>query len=118
MPQLILQGRVYIAKTPLFEITMKNGELKYAFNDKEKDKIVEEFGVEILKIQRNKGLGETDAETLSKTTMNPNTRVIERVVVEDVEKMGKYFMKWMGDNVDMRKQHIEKYLHEFSKDLD
>ena len=116
MPELLKQGKIYLAKTPLYEITTKDDRLIYAFSDKEKDVIVKEN--KIAKIQRNKGLGEMSAEVMAETTMNPETRVIEKIVINNEEDMKYYFEKWMGNDVSLRKEHIENHLHEYMSDLD
>ena len=116
MPELLKQGKIYLAKTPLYEITTKDDRLIYAFSDKEKDVIVKEN--KIAKIQRNKGLGEMSAEVMAETTMNPETRVIEKIVINNEKDMKYYFEKWMGDDVSLRKEHIENHLHEYMSDLD
>lgn len=116
MPELLKQGKVYLAKTPLYEITTKDDRLIYAFSDKEKDVIVKEN--KVAKIQRNKGLGEMSAEVMAETTMNPETRVIEKIIINNEEDMKYYFEKWMGNDVSLRKEHIENHLHEYMSDLD
>lgn len=116
MPELLKQGKIYLAKTPLYEITTKDDRLIYAFSDKEKDVIVKEN--KIAKIQRNKGLGEMSAEAMAETTMNPETRVIEKIVIHNEKDMKYYFEKWMGNDVSLRKEHIENHLHEYMSDLD
>lgn len=118
VPYLIENGYVYLAKTPLYEITYEDGTLHYAFTDKEKEALLVGHNPSKCKIQRNKGLGELEAETMARTTMNPETRVIERVVVEDVERMAKQFEKWFGTEVTERKQYIEENLHKYVRDLD
>lgn len=116
MPELLKQGKIYLAKTPLYEITTKDDRLIYAFSDKEKDVIVKEN--KIAKIQRNKGLGEMSAEVMAETTMNPETRIIEKIIINNEEDMKYYFEKWMGNDVSLRKEHIENHLHEYMSDLD
>lgn len=116
MPELLRQGKVYLAKTPLYEITTKQGELIYAFSDKERDDIVK--ANDIAKIQRNKGLGEMTAEVMAETTMNPKTRVIEKIVINDEKDMAYYFEKWMGTDVSLRREHIEENLYKYMSDLD
>lgn len=118
VPSLIENGHVYIAKTPLYEITYEDGTLHYAFTDKEKEELLVGHNPNKCKIQRNKGLGELEAETMARTTMNPETRVIERVVVEDAERMVAQFEKWFGTDVTDRKEYIEKNLHKYVRDLD
>lgn len=116
MPELLKQGKIYLAKTPLYEITTKEDKLIYAFSEKEKDIIIKEN--EVYKIQRNKGLGEMSAEVMAETTMNPATRVIEKIVINNEDDMKYYFEKWMGNDVSLRKEHIENHLHEYTFDLD
>lgn len=116
MPELLRQGKVYLAKTPLYEITTKQGKLLYAFTDKDKDDICENN--QVLKIQRNKGLGEVDASVMAETTMNPNTRVIEKIIINNEDDMDYYFNKWMGNDVSIRKNHIEENLYQFANNLD
>lgn len=118
VPYLIENGYVYMAKTPLYEITYEDGSLHYAFTDKEKEQLLSGHNPSKCKIQRNKGLGELQAETMARTTMNPETRVIERVVVEDVEKMAQTFEKWFATDVNDRKQYIIENLHKYARDLD
>ena len=117
-PTLIKDGHIYIARTPLFEIKLKGGKELYANNDKEKENILKEHGNNVLKIQRAKGLGELDARPLHDTTMNPDTRIIERVYVEDAERMSKYFEKWFGKDVAERKEFIGKNFNNYDFDLD
>lgn len=116
MPELLRQGKVYLAKTPLYEITTKQGELIYAFSDKERDDVVK--ANQVAKIQRNKGLGEMTAEVMAETTMNPDTRVIEKIVINDEKDMAYYFEKWMGSDVSLRREHIEENLYKYMSDLD
>lgn len=116
MPELLKQEKVYIAKTPLFEITTKDGNLIYAFSDRERDEIIKNN--KVVKVQRNKGLGEMDAEVMAETTMNPKTRVIERIIVNNDQDMEYYFEKWMGTDVELRREHIIQHLDKYTKDLD
>lgn len=116
MPELLKQGKVYLAKTPLYEITTKDSKLIYAFTDKEKETICTEN--KVAKIQRNKGLGEVDAETMAETTMNPTTRIIEKIIINNEKDMANYFDKWMGSDVSNRKEYITQHLHEYAMDLD
>jgi len=104
MRQLIEEGRIYIALPPLYGIK-KGKKLRYVFTDEEKDKILkaESDGVEVM---RFKGLGEMDANELWETTMNPQTRTLRRVKLEDANAAAKMFNILMGKEVEPRKRFI------------
>ena len=106
MPSLIEQGYVFIAESPLYEITTKKGSL-FAYTDKEKDQIVAGLQGEKVKIMRSKGLGENDPEMMWQTTMNPETRKLIRVMPEDEEETKRMFDLLLGDNLQGRKDFIE-----------
>ena len=106
MPELIKQGHVYLAQPPLYRIS-KGQKHQYAYSDEERDKIMAEVGTG-FSIQRYKGLGEMDPEQLWETTMNPETRLMLRVTVEDAEKADETFSILMGDQVEPRREFIEK----------
>lgn len=115
-PTLIKEGHIYIALTPLFEIkNLKTKEFYYAYTDEEKDEIVAKLQSQSIKhqINRNKGLGELDAEVMAKTGVNPETRNIMQVTYNDAEQMVQAFDDWMGNNVDNRKQFIETDLNKY-----
>ena len=104
-PTLIREGYVYIAETPLFEITC--GEKTwFAYTDKEKNDIVKTLEGKRYKVDRSKGLGENDPEMMWLTTMNPDTRKLIRVMPEDVERTAQVFDLLLGDNLAGRKAHI------------
>lgn len=110
-PQLIHKGRVYIALTPLYEIKdLKNKKNYYAFSEEEKESII--AGLEKYKVSRNKGLGELDAKIMSETGVNPETRTIVKVNVDDAQEMMKAFEIWMDEAVTERKNII---MHELDK---
>ncbi len=115
MPELIKQGHVYLAQPPLYRIS-KGQKHQYAYSDEERDKIIAEVGTGIS-IQRYKGLGEMDPEQLWDTTMNPETRLMLRVTVEDAEKADETFSILMGDQVEPRREFIEKNA-KYVKNLD
>ncbi len=104
-PTLIEKGYVYIAESPLFEITCK-GETYFAYTEKERVDIVASFGDAKYTLQRSKGLGENDAEMMSLTTMNPATRRLIRVNPADVERTAEMFDLLLGDNLQGRKDYI------------
>ena len=104
MPTLIREGKVYIAESPLYEITTKDKTF-FAYTDKEKDKIVGELTGKV-NIQRSKGLGENEPEMMSLTTMHPDTRKLLRVLPEDPEKTAKIFEVALGNDLSGRKDYI------------
>jgi DNA gyrase subunit B len=106
-PTLIRDGYVYIAESPLFEITYKD-KTWFAYNEAEKNRILNEDlgGNRPSNIQRSKGLGENDPEMMAMTTMNPETRRLIRVMPEDAERTAMYFDVLLGDNLNERKNFI------------
>ena len=106
-PTLIRDGYVYIAESPLFEITYKD-KTWFAYNEQEKTRILRDDlgGKKPTKIQRSKGLGENDPEMMWMTTMNPETRRLIKVMPEDMERTAFYFDVLLGDNLAQRKNFI------------
>ena len=104
-PKLIRDGYVYIAESPLFEITCKD-KTWFAYNEQEKVKILKELEGKKVTIQRSKGLGENDPEMMWMTTMNPETRRLIKVMPEDAERTSHYFDVLLGDALNERKNFI------------
>jgi DNA gyrase subunit B len=116
MPQLIEKGYVYIAQPPLYKV-QKGKTIRYAYNDTQLEELLEEVGRQGVQIQRYKGLGEMNAEQLWETTMDPESRTLLQVHIEDAELADKYFDDLMGDDVEPRKRFIERHAR-FVRNLD
>ncbi len=111
-PTLIQEGYVYIAESPLFEITCKE-KTWFAYSNKEKDDIVATLQGKKYDVQRSKGLGENEPEMMWLTTMSPDTRRLIKVVPEDIEQTARMFDLLLGDDLTGRKNHIADHGHEF-----
>ena len=116
-PTLIREGFVYIAETPLFEITCGD-KTWFAYTDKEKNDIVASLEGKRCKVDRSKGLGENDPEMMWLTTMNPETRRLIKVMPEDAEETGRVFDLLLGDNLQGRKDHIAENGYKYLEMID
>ena len=110
MPKIIEAEKVYIAESPLYEVTCKD-QTYFAYNEKEMDEIKAEIGDQKYTVQRSKGLGENEAEMMALTTMNPKTRRLIKVTPDDAQKTSEMFDLLLGDNLDGRKEYISDYGH-------
>jgi DNA gyrase subunit B len=117
---LIERGYVYIAQPPLYKI-QAGKQVRYAFNDQQKDLIVEELREagfqQNIDIQRYKGLGEMNPEQLWETTLNPEFRTLKKITLEDAQEADRIFDILMGEDVLPRKKFIQTYARQV-KNLD
>ena len=108
IPTLIEKGYVYIAETPLYEISCGKDTF-FAFDDAEKASILQKLEGKKVKIQRSKGLGENTGEMMWETTMNPATRRLIRVTPDDEAETARMFDILLGENLAGRKSYISEY---------
>ena len=116
-PKLIKEGKVFIAESPLYEITTKNNTY-FAYNDSEKDQFLKEIGNEKYSIQRSKGLGENEPDMMNFTTMNPKTRRLIKIMPEDARKTARMFDILLGENLEGRKNFITENGYLYAENLD
>ena len=117
LPTLLAEGRVFIAESPLFEITTKD-ETYFAYDEFEKVDILKQLGKTKYTIQRSKGLGENTAEMMSQTTMNPASRRLIAVTPTDAERTAVMFDTLLGDDLPARKAFIATHGAKYMKDAD
>ncbi len=117
MPTLINAGKVYIAETPLYEIVTKDMTY-FAYDETEKNEIIQKIGDKKYKINRSKGLGENQADMMNLTTMNPATRRLIKVMPDDAERTAQMFDILLGDNLQGRKDYIAEYGYMYIDDAD
>ena len=111
-PTLIQKGYVYIAESPLYEITCKE-KTWFAYSNKERSDIVDSLKGKKYEVQRSKGLGENEPDMMWLTTMNPETRRLIKVMPEDIERTAQMFDLLLGDDLAGRKNHIAGHGHEY-----
>lgn len=111
-PTLIKEGRVFIVKTPLYEVKCGD-EITYIYSEEEKLDKLKQFNGKRYTLSRAKGLGELDAQVMAETGVNPETRNVQQVTVENVEEMIRTFEIWMGQDVTDRKAIIESNLDKY-----
>lgn len=116
MKELVEQGHVYIALSPLYKIAKKNA-VHYAYSDEEKSKVIEKIGSQGVSVQRYKGLGEMNPAQLWETTMNPEKRTLVQITSDDAVEAEEIFSTLMGDAVIPRRQFIEQNA-QFVKNID
>lgn len=116
-PDLIKEGKVFIAESPLYEITTKD-KVYFAYTEAEKEKYIQEIGNSKFTIQRSKGLGENEPDMMSLTTMNPDTRRLIKVMPDDVERTAHIFDVLLGDNLQGRKDYIVEFGANYTDNLD
>ncbi len=116
-PTLIREGRVFIAESPLYEITTRS-QVYFAYDESEKERFLSEIGEEKYTIQRSKGLGENEPDMMNLTTMNPKTRRLIKVMPDDAGETAEIFDILVGNNLQARKDYIVEHGSEYVDQLD
>lgn len=116
-PTLIQEGKVFIAESPLYEITTRD-ETYFAYTEAEKEEFIKKIGSRKFTVQRSKGLGENEPEMMSLTTMNPSTRRLIQVMPDDAEATARIFDILLGDNLSGRKDYIVENGAKYLDNLD
>ena len=112
MPDLINEGHVYLATPPLYKVVPKKGEGEYLYDDKALEKYRKTHQNSSFTLQRYKGRGEMDAEQLWETTLNPETRILKQVEIEDGRMASEITEMLMGNDVGPRRQFIHEHAHD------
>ena len=118
LPTLLKEGKVFIAESPLFEITTSKDKIYFAYNEFEKTEILKKLEGQKYTIQRSKGLGENEPDMMWQTTMNPATRRLISVTPTDAALTEEIFDTLLGDNLPARKEFISLHGNEYMKDAD
>ncbi len=116
-PTLIKEGKVFIAESPLYEITSKE-KVYFAYTEAEKEQFIKEIGDRKFTIQRSKGLGENEPDMMSLTTMNPSTRRLIKIMPDDAKKTAEMFDILLGDNLAVRRDYIVENGAKYIDDID
>ena len=117
MPDLITEGHVYIAMPPLYKVMPKKGQEEYLYDDKALERYRRAHKPGSFTLQRYKGLGEMDAEQLWETTLNPETRMMKRVEIEDARLASSVTEILMGSDVPPRKKFIYEHAQDAELDI-
>ncbi len=117
MPELIKEGHVYLATPPLYKVVPKKGQGEYLYDDKALEKYRKKHEGESFTLQRYKGLGEMDADQLWETTLNPETRILKQVEIEDAKMASDITSMLMGTEVPPRRDFIHSHAHDAELDV-
>ncbi len=117
MPELIQEGHVYVAMPPLYKVVPQKGEEEYLYDDAALDKYRKKHANEKFTLQRYKGLGEMDADQLWETTLNPETRMLKRIEIEDGMMASEITALLMGNEVPPRREYIYKHAQDAELDI-
>ena len=117
-PELVINGHIYATVPPLFRVTTKKNEYIYLTDDNDLNEYKKKHKSENYTLNRNKGLGEQDADELAMCILNPETRNIQQVLVDNDIEMEDTLELFMGDDSEVRKKYIEEHANEVSIDVE